>query len=384
MRTSTPRRGLAMATLAAVLLTALATPAVLAADRDKDGLADWFERKHGVTSPDRRDSDWDGVIDSAEDSDGDRLSDLGEQRFGTHPGQPDSDGDGISDGAEDSDRDGRSNAKQQDQRPVPARLRPSLAEATTDFSGITRGCDSPKGSAGLRRCWFGKAGSGRRVVLMGDSHAMMMVAPIARVAEGDGWRLETMLKGGCMPILGSMNQGQVAIDGGRSCRNWRSRAIKAVEARPPDLFIITSSESYKLLDGSGRVIPKSKRPAIWQAGLERMIERMPSGTRVLVLGDVPNNSEHPVRCLRLNPKDMSRCVTRREPLSERKVEQALRAAVAEHDERFATLYHKICSYDPCPVVQGRTMMWRDRSHLTGTYARQLTPALRRILRDVLP
>ncbi len=219
---------------------------------------------------------------------------------------------------------------------------------------------------------------------MGDSHAMMLVGPMARVAESDGWRLETMLKGGCMPILGSMNQGQVRTDGGRSCRTWRSRAVKAVEARPPDLFIITASESYKLLDDRGRVIPKSKRPTLWREGLERMIERMPSGTRVLVLGDVPNNSEHPVRCLRSNPKDMSRCVTRREPLSERRVEQALRAAVAEHDERFATLYHKICSYDPCPVVQGRTMMWRDRSHLTGTFARQLTPALRTILRDVLP
>ncbi len=98
MRTSTPRRGLAVATLAALLLTVLTTPGVLAADRDRDGLADWFERKYGVTSPDRKDSDWDGVIDAAEDNDGDRLSNLGEQRFGTHPGQPDSDGDGISDG----------------------------------------------------------------------------------------------------------------------------------------------------------------------------------------------------------------------------------------------------------------------------------------------
>ena len=384
MRTPTPRRGLAVVTIAAVLLVTLTASPVVAADRDKDGLADWFERKHGVTSPERKDSDWDGVVDSAEDSDGDRLSNLAEQRFGTFPGQRDSDGDGTPDGAEDSDRDGRSDAREQDQRPVPAGLRPSLAKATTDFSGITRGCDSRKGSPQLRRCWFGTTGSGTRIVLMGDSHAMMLVDPIARVAESEGWRLETMLKGGCIPILGSMNQGQVRIDGGRSCRTWRSRAVKAVEDRPPDLFVITASESYKLLDEQGRVIPRSGRPALWQRGLERMIERMPPDTQVLVLGDVPNNREHPVRCLRKHRDDMSRCVTRREPLSERKVEQALRAAVAEHDQGFATLYHKICSYDPCPLVQGRTMMWRDRSHLTGTFARQLTPSMRKILRAVLP
>ncbi len=383
MHQSTPTRQIAALALATLLLLTLAASSVVAADRDKDGLQDWFERKHGVTSPDRKDSDWDGVIDSAEDNDGDRLGNLGEQRFRTSPGRRDTDGDGTADGNEDRDGDGRSNAREQDQRPVPAGLRPSLAAAATDFSGVTRGCDSRKGSSALRRCWFGKAGSNTRIVLMGDSHAMMLVDPIARVASAEGWRLVTMLKGGCSPVFGTMNAGQMEGDGGRSCRNWRGRAVSAIEDKPPDLFIITASESYKLVDASGRVIPKAKRPPLWNAGMDRMIERMPAKTRVLVLGDVPNNSEHPVRCLQANPGDMSRCVTRREPLSERRVEVALRAAVADHDQHFATLYHKICSYDPCPLVQGRTMMWRDRSHLTGTFARHLTPALRTILRDVM-
>ena len=57
--------------LGLLLLTlTIAAPTTLAADSDNDGLSDGFETRFGVTSPNLRDSDWDGVVDSAEDSDG--------------------------------------------------------------------------------------------------------------------------------------------------------------------------------------------------------------------------------------------------------------------------------------------------------------------------
>ncbi len=331
----------------------------MAADRDGDGLRDGFESRYGVTSPDRKDSDWDGVVDSAEDNDG------------------------IPDGAEDHDRDGRSNAREQDQRPVPRGLRPSLSEAPRDFGGVTRGCDPPKGSSQLIRCRFGVAGAATRIVLMGDSHAMVLADPVQRVASSEGWRLITMFKGGCIPILATMNRGEFAEDGERSCRTWRRRAMDAINTHPPDLVIITASEKYKLVDSAGHIIPKYKRPAEWRKGMYRMIDQIPSRTDVLVLGDVPRNHEHPVRCLKAHRSNMSKCLTRRYALSERKVEKALRKAVAEQGEQFATLYHKTCSYDPCPIVQGKTLMWRDRSHMSGTFARRLTPSVRKILRLAL-
>ena len=40
--------------------------------------------------------------DEAEDDDGDRLGNLGEQRWGTHPGKKDTDGDGTPDYLESS------------------------------------------------------------------------------------------------------------------------------------------------------------------------------------------------------------------------------------------------------------------------------------------
>jgi hypothetical protein len=367
----------------ALLAMALVAPSSLAADRDNDGLRDGFETRYGVTSPDLKDSDWDGVVDGAEDSDGDKLGNLAEQRFGLNPAKQDTDGDGRKDGVEDHDGDGRTNKLEQYQLPIPRGMKPTLATAPKDFGGAAGGCDAKQGSATLKRCWFGPTGTGTRVALMGDSHAMVMTDPFRQVARSERFRLVTYLKGGCPPVLGVMSYGQRNLDGGWSCRNWRLNAIKAINANPPDLLVITSSGNYKLLNPYGGILPKAERPAKWQAGMERLIDRISPRTTILVLGDVPRNWDHPVKCLKKHPRNMSKCTSRWQPLAKRDVERALRRAVANKGEEFDTLYSKMCPTDPCPLVQGKTMMWRDRSHLTGTFARKLTPSLRKVLQPIL-
>ena len=365
------------------LALALATGAALGADRDNDGLRDDFEVRYGVTSPDLRDSDWDGVVDGAEDSDGDRLGNLAEQRFKLNPAKRDTDGDGTPDGLEDHDRDGRSNNLEQYQLPVPARLIPSLDQAPGDLDETAKECAARLGSAAVKRCRFGPTGTGRRVALLGDSHAMVMTTPMRRVARTDRFRLVTYLKGGCPPALGIMSFGQHAHDGGKSCRTWRLNAIRAINANPPDLLVVTASDGYRLMDGDGGIMPKEQRPARWQAGMERLIDRIPPGTTVLILGDAPQNWKHSVTCLRKYPGNMARCTSRWQPMAQRAVERAWQRAAENNAEAFATLYGKVCPTDPCPQVQGATLVWRDKSHLTATFARKLTPSVRRTLRPFL-
>ena len=58
-----PRHASRLAALLAGLLIATAVPmAAQAADSDKDGLTDAFETKWGLTDPNRKDTDRDGVI----------------------------------------------------------------------------------------------------------------------------------------------------------------------------------------------------------------------------------------------------------------------------------------------------------------------------------
>lgn len=367
-----------------LLVVFAATPAMASIhDTDGDGLRNSFEKQHGVTSPTNPDTDGDGVVDSAEDNDGDRLGNKGEQKFGLHPGRRDSDGDGIPDGKEDFDRDGRSNAVEQDHRPVPAGLRPSLATAIGDVSPYKAGCQTTAGKSRVVTCSYGPADSPTTVVLMGDSHAMQLATPIVTIARENGWRLTTLVKKACPPVLGIHNNAQKWADDGASCRAWRWNALDWLKADPPDHIILAHSDSYGISTLQGKRIKGHDRAPVWKAGMKRTIGAMPQSSQVIVLGDIPYNRVNPVGCLTRNKKNISKCVTSRQPLYKRKIELAIEQAAKVKGATFRRFYNKVCSYDPCPIIQGDVLMYRDRGHFTATFTEQLTPTFRKMLTPLI-
>jgi hypothetical protein len=82
------------------------------ADPDHDGLTNLSEYR-ASTSPNRADTNHNGVTDGSEDRDGDKLDNATEQRAGTDPGKRDGDHDGRSDAREDADHDGLDNLAEQ-------------------------------------------------------------------------------------------------------------------------------------------------------------------------------------------------------------------------------------------------------------------------------
>ena len=380
-----PARRLAVALVVLVLATAMPLSAN-AADRDRDGLSDAFETKWGLTDPDHRDSDRDGVVDSAEDLDGDGLGNLGEQRAGTDPGRKDTDGDGRTDDREDHDRDGRSNAREQDQRPIPAGLKPSLKRAATDRP-YTKGrwCAPPNKSSRLVLCHFGNRDSDTTIVLMGDSHAMAWVEAAWRTAKARDWHLITVLKSACVPLRGIYTVAMHNADRGRACRGWRNNALDWISKRASkiDALVLTHGDGYALARTNGVQISSGAKVGVWAAGLRKTLKAIPERIDVIVLADIPLNAKNPVRCLRSHRKNMSACVTDREPQAALTVENALRDVTQQEGEYHRSLSGQVCPYDPCPVVQGDTLIWRDKAHITGTIARRLTPSFRRMVDDVI-
>jgi hypothetical protein len=367
-----------------VLLSILGLPVLGAtSDSDGDGLRDRFESRWGVTDPNDRDSDGDGVIDSAEDSDGDRLSDLGEQRFGTDPGSRDTDGDGTSDGNEDADRDGRSNALEQDQRPVPKGLRPSLAQAPDDIWPLHPRCGAHWGVTKPRRCWFGDGDASVTMAVVGDSKATMYMPAFIRAADRLGWRVVSLLKGACSPVLGTINGQQWAYDRGRSCDRWRRNVIDWLGRSQPEVVVYAHSDDYGLVEGGGAVLGGKRKLAAWRQGARETAQALPASSTVLWFGDAPRNDGNPVRCLKDHRNDMSACVTRRTPFEKREVEVALREGVVAGGGAFETLYGQVCSYDPCPLVQGHVLVFRDEGHLTVTFTKRMAPSVQQLLAGAL-
>ncbi len=366
------------------LLMSLAASPAFGADTDGDGLRDGFERRYGVSSPLSADSDGDGVIDSAEDSDGDRLSDKGEQRFHTDPTNPDSDGDGISDSAEDSDGNGRNNALEQDRRPVPRVLRSALGEATEDMSPQRVECQTWHGDSDITACEFGDLESETHIVLAGDSHATVYITPLRRIAEDHGWHLTTMNKGACPAFPGLFGDNQWQIDEGRSCLRWQERLMSRLSDDPVDLVVFAHAPSYRLRTTDGKSVAKWRRTGEWRRALVRTAERLPEETAILALGGTPRNFHgHPVKCLARNRQDISACVSRRQPEAMRFTDVGLKEAASVSRVRFDTLFDKICTYDPCPIIQGDVLIYRDSHHLSETFAQQLQPSLDRILVDAV-
>lgn len=379
------RRRLALGSLLPALLAlALGGSGVLALDTDGDGLRDAFEKRHGLTSHLLADSDGDGVIDAHEDHDGDDLGGRGEQRFKTDPGDPDSDGDGVPDGREDADGDGVRNAVDQHRRPLPANVRPAPAVAFFDVAPQAPDCGVRTGDRRLNRCHFGDRTSEVEVVLLGDSKATMYLPPAITVAEQEGWHLSTMLKGRCTPVLGTMPRHQRAFDGGRTCQQWRGRALEKLRADPPDLIVMVFSDDYVLVDPQDRKLNEAQKRRALRDGLAATLAAMPAQSQVVLLADAPRSTVNAPRCLQRNPRDMSACLTLAVPRSAGRIDATIRRAVKAAGGAYRTLEDRICPYQPCPLVQGDILIYKDKGHLTVTFTKQLAPSLRAELLPFLP
>ena len=348
-------------------------------DRDGDGLRDAWEQRWGVTSARDADSDGDGLLDAAEDPDGDRLSNLGEQRFRTSPSRADSDGDGLRDWREDSDRDGRTDGREQDHRAIPLGLRPSLAGAARDLAAAYgTGCHSGGHSRTIHPCVFGDPRGKVRITLFGDSHALQWLPALHRAAWSRHWRVTSITKSACPSVHVRYDDSGPAADR-PSCDAWRSRAITWIRRHPQDLVIIANSRGYRVVDARGRRLAKPAAHDAWRKGLARTLDAMPDGVRLLVLGDAPNPGRPVASCLARHSADMSACQRSRARSSGSLRDAAERAAAEANGAMFRSPAGVVCPYDPCPLVVGKVLLWRDRSHLTATFTRQLAPFIRRVV-----
>jgi len=352
-----------------------------ATDSDGDGLANAFEQRYGL-NPQRKDSNGDGLLDPAEDPDHDGLGNLGEQRFGTSPRNPDTDGDGLPDGREDANHNGITNAREQDRRPVPAGLKPSLTAAPHDLPvSYGDGCHSRVGDARIHPCTFGGRTGMRTVALFGDSHAAEWLAALIRAGQLRHWRIVNLTKTGC-PSVTLRIRARYARDI-VPCRTWRTRGEAWLRAHPPGLVLISNFRGYTLLDKRGHLVPGSRRERVWRSGLQHTLRALPAASKRVVLADTPLFPADPRRCLSHHPGNISACEKSRASASSPKHDAAEKAAAAATGATFTSMNGVVCSYDPCPIVVGRFLLWRDRSHLTATYSRQLGPALAMRLAAIL-
>jgi peptidoglycan/LPS O-acetylase OafA/YrhL len=261
-----------------------------------------------------------------------------------------------------------------------ASMRP-LSAATTDVADIPRDkCVSVGQSTEVRSCIFGDADASTEVVLYGDSHALQWFDAIESVARESHWRLVTVVKLGCAAIE---IQATVAT---RSavCSAWRARAQQTIIARHPALVIAASFTSWL-----GEVPRARTGPPLAQltAATRAMLDRFTAaGLGVVWLRDTPLPPFDVPSCLAretLHPwlGGHSCAFERSAALNPQVFAAEQRAAAGLPGVRFLDLTDEVCPAPICPAMHRTMIVYRDRTHLTGTFARSLAPTIEARLRS---
>ncbi|XKH52480.1 acyltransferase [Citricoccus nitrophenolicus] len=223
-------------------------------------------------------------------------------------------------------------------------------------------------------CTYGPDEAQFRVALTGDSHAAHWQAAVNRLAAENGWQVSTFLKSSC-PLTG----GQVLLEGDvfSECERWNAGVMEELRAEDYDL-VLTSSFIYEAPEGQTSV-PEGQAAA-WNA-LEE------SGIPVGVIIDPPIPGYNIPECIETRPDTyVQTCgfdANEAEPSGADQQRVALeRAAVAVPVD----LVGGICPDGACPAVIGTVVVWRDKNHLTSTYAESMAPWLGEVLesQDLIP
>jgi peptidoglycan/LPS O-acetylase OafA/YrhL len=214
-------------------------------------------------------------------------------------------------------------------------------------------------------CSVGDPDGDVSIALIGDSHARMYSAPLLTIAESHGWLLRTYLHNSC-PF--NPTPRHLERDGELTCTGPNADVLERVLADPPDIVVTTWFDDATFIEDAVGREPGAAGFAEYWNRLED------AGIDVVVIRDVPKQKRNVPDCVAENYDRPDTCVTPRgtalrggEVLRDA-AELAPRATVVDLSDQF-------CVDGECKSVIGNVIVYRDRHHITDTYALSLVPRL---------
>lgn len=240
--------------------------------------------------------------------------------------------------------------------PADIPLRPSLAGLRKDLPLVyTNGCHQGQTKADALSCVLGNAESGKIAVVFGDSHAAQWIPALDIIAASQGWKLVSFTKSAC-PF--ARVEAKLSGKPYPSCPAWRENAIAAIRALHP-LVVFTSQSHYP----TEEPVMSSGLRSVWR-------EFTSVGARVVAIQDTPRMPFEPGDCLSNTP---DKCLV---AIEKARSSSGFQVAAEGIDMvEVVDMTDGICRPAQCEAVVGNIVVWRDRHHLTATYASALAPYL---------
>jgi hypothetical protein len=231
----------------------------------------------------------------------------------------------------------------------------------------------------IRVCVFGapKTPGKGSIALVGDSHATHWRGAVDVLARERQWRGLSAVHAGC-PLSRATKALEPAAR--PACVDWNRRMHRWFARHPEVHTVFVSHKS-----GGRGVVPArglSQREteirgyiAAWRA-LPRTVRH------IMVIRDTPVAADHTARCvervIRARRSTNRACGVRRSAafVSDRAVAAARR--IRSSRVKVIDLTNRFCDRRWCYPVIGGALVWKDKHHITATFAKTLGPTLSRV------
>lgn len=205
------------------------------------------------------------------------------------------------------------------------------------------------------------------VVIVGDSHALALLEPIAVVARAKKVNLHAILKNSCTP---TQPQQYENLANRAECNDWRYAMMTYVAEMPNVGTVIAAGYTRK----EGWNDAAQSTASIMRDYTGLWSQWVNAGKKVLVVEDVPMTSGQSVpECIRNHPGVIDPCtVPRSKGLTADIVVEAV-AYAEDKNIQLMSLTDAFCDAKNCHAVIGGTIAYRDSHHISATFALTLVP-----------
>jgi peptidoglycan/LPS O-acetylase OafA/YrhL len=258
---------------------------------------------------------------------------------------------------------------------IPSDLSPDLLSLRDDTPDVGE-CDYDEHVRIL--CPRGDTSADRTIVVLGNSHAAMWIPAFDRIAEREGYRAYYLVKPNCTAALvevGDLDNNHEPWD---ECSSFREWALDRVADLQPDLVVASSSRPNPVVYDDTGTAYRNDEPTydeLVRDGWADLFQRLePLAQRTVLIRDVPKSKDEPGPCMTTGSPHLGDCAFR--PVSSLEADSDLPVEVArETGTAFVNPIAWVCWQDHCPAVIGDTIPYRDRGHLSATYAESLADEL---------
>ena len=236
-------------------------------------------------------------------------------------------------------------------------------------------------------------GTGAHILLLGDSHAWMLIPAFEAIARRENLTLSISVRGGC-PWQQDLYVFPITVNGTElrtaDCQAQKDDTYsRVIPALHPDLIVVmeVAHEDKRLTPflGPYRKVMKNGSPTFfrWIEGTtKRSLDVLRAdGRKVLIIEPIPVDPADPLTCLS-RAKVFEQCTYVVNPNPD-PIEHYYRQ-LAERDGRVwsADIDRLVCPYLPLcdPVVNGQIVK-SDATHLTTKFAKSLAPSIDAYLRN---